>query len=51
MTICFRCLKLIPGRFDATELVLCKDCENLYFEQCFCDCCGRETKWDEWKDC
>ena len=26
MTICFRCRKLLPGRFDATELVLCKDC-------------------------
>lgn len=30
----------------------CKICgSDLYFEQCFCDCCGRETKWDEWKDC
>lgn len=26
MTICCRCLKLLPGRFDATELVLCRDC-------------------------
>lgn len=26
MTICCRCMKLIPGRFDATELVLCKYC-------------------------
>ena len=26
MTICFRCLKLLPGRFDATELVMCRDC-------------------------
>jgi hypothetical protein len=28
MTICYRCRKLLPGRFDATELVLCKDCEK-----------------------
>lgn len=28
MTICHNCLKLIPGRFDITELVLCKDCEK-----------------------
>lgn len=26
MTICCRCRKLLPGSFDATELVLCKDC-------------------------
>lgn len=26
MIICCRCSKLIPGRFDATELVLCRDC-------------------------
>lgn len=26
MTICYRCRKLLPGRFDATELVLCRDC-------------------------
>ena len=28
MTICCRCGKLIPGRFDATELVLCKYCSE-----------------------
>ena len=26
MTICCRCLKLLPGKFDPTELVLCRDC-------------------------
>lgn len=30
MTICYRCLKLIPGKFDATELVLCRDCAEWF---------------------
>lgn len=28
MMICCRCMKLIPVQSDATELVVCKDCEK-----------------------
>lgn len=30
MTICFRCRKLIPGRYDVTEIVLCRDCAEWF---------------------
>lgn len=30
MTICASCLKLIPGRYDVTEIVLCKTCAERF---------------------
>lgn len=30
MTICHICLKLLPGRFDQTELVMCRDCAKWF---------------------
>lgn len=26
MTKCFKCRKILPGKFDPTELVLCREC-------------------------
>lgn len=44
MTICHICLKLLPGRFDPTELVMCRDCAKWFNPD---NLKIKVPKWDE----